>query len=520
MVGLTGPQVSTYSIQSPMNRVRRLSSFKVAALIATMLLGGVPSLYAQKGAQSGSGAESGQAAQGNGVQQPSAQQSSGAAAANNGQGGSGSSGTEPIEVSLLAYRSLGAMGRVIAAALSTTLPEQTDTIVVVSPSDLSAILEWRAVIGQLEFLQKRLDLDESLYNDLAEYNLPGEIHPIVTQNPGGAKSLTITDFSSLVQAIPTLASTFAVNEASVSSQGSIVDEPLMATVAGNLRGSGWIVYVPAVYTPNLMTGADLGDGVLSDRLSKLEASRKVCGQRIQSVVKQLGEASMVVQKRSKYKPADQQIAARYLADSLEAKAFVASCTADIQAMDMLEGTLFSGQTQTAQVAGSSGGPSNAAGGSPAPSSQQVPQTGGPASSGQPLQTSVWSSPGTTLQAVVSADLLMRSLLGPSNGVPNAANLSKFFVLSIRVLDSGGEELSRSNIFGTKIRFGGGVAATFSLYKLDGTIRCSGIVVAYRGDVSNNDVQAVVQSSPAPSHMPFISPGACQVGATKSQSKEN
>ena len=375
----------------------------------------------------------------------------------------------------------------------------------VSSSDLSAILQWRTVVGQIEDLQDRLNLDNGLYSNLALYQPPQTLHPSVVERGKFSAPVSLTDLSTLVQMIPTLASAFAVNEAATSSQGSVPDEPLMATVAANLKSANKTTFVPSDYTPNLMAGADLGDGVLSLQLGKLEEARETCEENIEKVVRQFGEALSAVRAGGKE---DKQDAAKYLADSLAAKAFVASCTADIQAIDLFEGTLFSGQTPAAQANAPPNGGGNANTGAPAPAAQAA-QVGGLGSGGQSVQMTSWNAPGTTLQSILSADLLMRKVLGSPKSIPKVIQSNKLYILAVHVLESGGEEFTSSNIFtGTKVRFGGGLAAAFAVYHLDGTIACAGVAVAYRGDVSSGDVEKMMKSAPAISDMPLSSYSVC------------
>jgi hypothetical protein len=99
--------------------------------------------------------------------------------------------------------------------------------------------------------------------------------------------------------------------------------------------------------------------------------------------------------------------------------------------------------------------------------------------------------GTTLQQLISADLLLRQILS------NPDYKFKIELLSVHALESGGGQLTKSNLFlGSRIYFGGGAVASFVLYDSDGTAICSGVGYGYRGNIREKNIQTVL-ADPTP-----------------------
>jgi hypothetical protein len=60
------------------------------------------------------------------------------------------------------------------------------------------------------------------------------------------------------------------------------------------------------------------------------------------------------------------------------------------------------------------------------------------------------------------------------------------LLSLKAVESGGGLTTESNIFGSEVYFSGGAVATYGLFRFDGSLSCSGNVMAYRGLVRAKD----------------------------------
>ncbi|MGA8530412.1 MAG: hypothetical protein WB622_11910, partial [Acidobacteriaceae bacterium] len=79
-----------------------------------------------------------------------------------------------------------------------------------------------------------------------------------------------------------------------------------------------------------------------------------------------------------------------------------------------------------------------------------------------------------LAAVLAADAVARKL-SISDDPAAAANKTWQHLLWVKALESGGSVTRTSNLFGTKVQFGGGAVDTFAVFRLDGDLVCSGNV---------------------------------------------
>jgi hypothetical protein len=60
------------------------------------------------------------------------------------------------------------------------------------------------------------------------------------------------------------------------------------------------------------------------------------------------------------------------------------------------------------------------------------------------------------------------------------------------LESGGNTLTKANLFaGSHLFFSGGAVSTFSLFKPDGSVICSGVSYGYRGFVTEDGMSAAI-----------------------------
>jgi hypothetical protein len=91
-----------------------------------------------------------------------------------------------------------------------------------------------------------------------------------------------------------------------------------------------------------------------------------------------------------------------------------------------------------------------------------------------------------LQQVLYADLLLHFIKLPAD---QSANVS---LLAVHALESGGGQLTKSNLFlGSRTYFSGGAVATFSLFDTNSSLQCSGIGYGYQGYIREKDVEEAV-----------------------------
>jgi hypothetical protein len=69
------------------------------------------------------------------------------------------------------------------------------------------------------------------------------------------------------------------------------------------------------------------------------------------------------------------------------------------------------------------------------------------------------------------------------------------VLWLKALESGGSVDRQSNLFGTKITFGGGAVDTYSVFRLNGQLVCSGNVFNFQSPVRTKDLQKTFRAMP-------------------------
>jgi hypothetical protein len=449
-------------------------------------------LFAQKkgaGQGTGSNQSPGGSPSQNGSQQPSQQST-------NSPGGI-TSGGEAIESTLFSYKALTADAQAISQEIS-NITNDHDLIVIMMPTDTAAFVQWRTVLQQLHLLQARVG-DRPLSKDM---NLPkcsnAKAAPQRPRGPGEAYVASTQDIQTLVQ---TLATMFAVNESAAPSAGAITDVPLVNGVARDLSAFQLNVYVPSLYPPALFHRDDLTDTFIGKDLQSLERARFDITSDIQAFQSAPDTAALIA--RQGVTPdctADDVRQARTFQDtrSSEMRTLVTSDTALVAAIDTFEASLFTGQSPAPQGNNAnqnqpgSQGPQPAAGSAnPNPAPNQNPnQT--PNSPVPPLNFS--SAPGSILQQILPADLLAYKIW-QANSTPDDTELGKLHFLVLHALESGGTQLSKSNLFlGTRVYFSGGSIATFSMFTVGGAVECAGYAYDYSGDIREKNVEKELRVS--------------------------
>jgi hypothetical protein len=108
-----------------------------------------------------------------------------------------------------------------------------------------------------------------------------------------------------------------------------------------------------------------------------------------------------------------------------------------------------------------------------------------------------SSPPSHFASVIAADALARKIGFSASGAPDP-NSPWHDLLWVKALESGGSVTKQSNLFGTKVLFGGGAVDTYSVFNLEGDVVCGGNVYSFQQPVNVKDVQKAVNlPSPNP-----------------------
>ncbi|HEX3661227.1 MAG TPA: hypothetical protein VHU89_07335 [Acidobacteriaceae bacterium] len=101
---------------------------------------------------------------------------------------------------------------------------------------------------------------------------------------------------------------------------------------------------------------------------------------------------------------------------------------------------------------------------------------------------------TPLAAALAADAVARKL-GITDDPAASTNKSWPNLLWVKALESGGSVTRIGNVFGTKVRFGGGAVDTFALFRMDGDLVCSGNVYSFQSPVKLKDLDKKYSEEP-------------------------
>lgn len=332
----------------------------------------------------------------------------------------------------------------------------------------------------------------------------------------GTTTPPTSPFSTALGAIPTLtnlaqfiATAFAVNQTLSPWQGSMTDMPLINAVAGVLRRHGRTVLVPATYPPLTMTHEDLSTTYFWRKLTTLRDARLLLWRDLGNANALLMDANFVIQNPTKYTNVNLNEALEYAGKAqslvISAQALAAGVDGFIAnlfgaqppagAVSVSGGSLTGGSTANSPSTSSSG--SGAQGpGSPAatpastPTGASIPTAANGTGGGQNTSSGGAGSPQTAiaLQQILASDLLAQRIFNFKTDI-NLADINTINFLTLHALESGGSELVKSNVFyGTHIFFSGGSVVTFSLYRLQGELQCSGTAFNYTGNVREKDVE--------------------------------
>ena len=408
-------------------------------------------------------------------------------------------GTPPIESTILAYKILVADAAKIDNYLSA---KTTGSIVVVGTStDIAAIVQLRIVLSQSNILEQRL---KSLTDKLNDIVRPVYAHPVIKGNAklGAGFIASPADVATLIQ---TLGSITAVNQTLSSAPGALNDATLINLVVQGIHANS--VYIPSVYPPNLITDTDISETNIGAALTRLETARRNAITATNDYLQASKDAEIVattVKGGKVYSDAEIDSAGAFAEKAVTVNALINALTLASTALDGFETSLFTGQGYSPTAPAQSNPPAPTSSNQPpmAPALPgpvpvaplpplPAPTAPIPATSQSQGQQPVTAS-GTTLQQILSADLLLRQVLSdPTYSL-------KIELLSVHALESGGGQLTKSNLFlGSRIYFGGGAVASFALYDSDGTPICSGVGYGYKGNIREKDIEGLLAGSALP-----------------------
>jgi hypothetical protein len=208
-------------------------------------------------------------------------------------------------------------------------------------------------------------------------------------------------------------------------------------------------------------------------------------------------------------------------DALQKIQAAEASVAPIENPILLQASLIAAQAQSlvsgieGYLAGLTGGAvslsSPSVSSAPVTASAAAPATGGaaatatsPASAGAsapatPAATPAASAPSSTtppLLTILAVDGLARRMGLPKSGPVTGCTTDDrnknlhcpedWRILWLKSMESGGADITEANIFGSHPHFGGGAVSGYALFKLDGSLECSGNVAAYGGYVKAKD----------------------------------
>jgi hypothetical protein len=395
----------------------------------------------------------------------------------------------PIEATILAYQGLQSDADGIAAAIAPTLDRrQPSKIVIASPTDVAAILQLRVILFQTSTLTDRLEeLRRSLYKLHCKAPVPpthGTRKNFVNVAPVLSLFSSPSDISTM---LTTAANLSATTEAVSAQSGNFLDVTLISLVAESLRITNpnlIFVYVPSLVPPNF-TVVPVGDFADSERthsylytgLRDLEKKRAALQH----------EAAVVLAKCAKDDP-----------DGVRMTKLVIAAVA---AADSYEGSLL-GTPLVIPSTDLLAAPEKPATPSPKPPGGKPSSIENTIVVNQPSPpaTSATASAATStpLQQILYADLLLHEL---GSSEPSSGVLKDVYLLSVHALESGGTQLTKTQLFlGARVFFSGGAVAAFTLVEYNGSILCSGISAGYRGYIKADDfglaVKPVAENAPA------------------------
>jgi hypothetical protein len=321
-------------------------------------------------------------------------------------------------------------------------PSQSTPGIVIVSSDSTLVSDfqlWRADMATMAALEARAD---TVCVDAAAKSENGQETPAQPHiksrglTGGGGLAGTAAALAKLTPqgaAIGAALQLFSSSQTVTSVVGTVQNPALLNEVARELRSLNVLVLVPELYNPNALGGADYTSSPYMQSLGGLSSSSEKC---------------------TKAK-------ATYPENSPE----TTSVDGVITGIDTFLKAILA-----APAAG------------PAP--------GNPSDKTAEAQP----APPSHLAAVLSADEVAKQMGFTGNGA-SGASATWQHVLWLKALESGGSVNRQSNLFGTKVTFGGGAVDTYSVFLLNGELVCSGNVFNFQSPVRTKDLQKTFRAAP-------------------------
>jgi hypothetical protein len=349
-----------------------------------------------------------------------------------------------IESEMMTYSAMDAEATALACGITRNLGATDDKctprgmsgpaggiIVVSSPSSALAEFQiWRTDMSTMTMLTMRAT-------------------PYCPKTGERAASSTTSIGSTILSMIPAgQALTFAQALLSTTSesspvQGNILDDTLINDVSGHLRALGVVVVIPDTYMPGSLTTIDQRLSPFMSKFGDLLKAR-VC----------LDPSRNDDQSTSPGADRSAQV-------ELEKKAIAESIDG------FLKGLADSGIAMP-----------------PKPPSTTTPATATTPAPPQPVISH--------LNAVLRADGLAQEIAAASPDAQASEN-GGWFLLSLKALESGGTELKTGNVIrGSKAIFSGGSVGTYSLFRLTGSVVCSGVFFNYSGALESTKIPKMLE----------------------------
>ncbi len=415
--------------------------------------------------------------------------------------GGGGGASLAMESIVLEYQTLAESASRMDTAIKTAINLQNNphaSIVIATNADIGALVQLQATLGQEQTIAARLvqlkaaikspkGRDQSFKCNPAGKAPAPAPRPSSTQSVSalafgldGVPAFLTTNAAAIQTLIQTIASVGAVTETVAPAPGALSDTSLINLVAHGLENGVVNVYVPSVYPPGLVNHSFTGWSLIGFAIQRLEKSRaklyaaadaKILDPDCQANITDTNGA-LVTDKNGMPLKVNQATITQITTEVTAASSLV----------DSYETSLFGGQAPAPPAAAT------------APAASPAAPAGAPAAATPPS--------GTTLQQLLYADLLLR-MLGATPENPVLDPKQPYYLISVHSLESGGNTLTKANLFaGSHVFFSGGAISTFGVFRGDGSYLCSGISYGYRGFVPEDRMTAAITDQrPDPTDTP-------------------
>jgi hypothetical protein len=418
-----------------------------------------------------------------------------------------------IESAVFEYQALAGnannIDRQILWAINTA-KHPNPKVVVATSADIGAIVQLETTLGQAAIIKTRLQKVDAALSSKTDFQCKSPINltTLAVQTPprgslaplsagqlaGNIGNFFIANASAIQTLLATVASVGSVTETVAPAPGALNDTSLINAIAGDLRASGATPFVPSIYPPALAKQT-FNQTIIGGTLDKLESVRNDMNWQANK---------RILSPQCQYTTGDKK-GVKTVVNLAVINQMTTIVTAASALLDSFESQLFGGSPPaTPPVAPAPAAPAAApapgtpAGGGQAPSGGQSPAgTQPPSGAGLPAAPAQPSAPsGTTLQQLLYADLTLQQL-GATSMQPTISANNVYFV-SVHSLESGGNTLTAAAFFGSRVFFSGGAVSIFSIFDGNaGTLLCSGVSYAYRGFVSQHQMQLGINDAQNP-----------------------